>query len=352
MNKKSSGIAASSTSGPKAAPKTTPPKTTAAPPPPEPETAVAPIETAQESGVVPLSELLNCSDLSTEASTEYMKQWCDEQGSGLENMDPRDVIVVPQLLLNQGGSEPVKAGLARAGSFWDTAANKEVPAPIMVVPLLTLMTRVRWAPIDANVPFPLCSSTDGKTGNGDPGGECARCPKRKLWDNAAKKMIGECDSSYSFIFYVFNHPTPVLMSFNRTKVRVARQIIKLLAAPPRLSIFCYAFMLSTKLEERPGVPSFQSIELGKFKQTNDVRLVLSDARFAPYLVEFKKLHEHYAQLHRDGKLLPKYETAGSTTQRDDDYSALPSDIGGEPPQDIAAQSGVGGGEGGASDIPF
>lgn len=246
-------------------------------------------------------------DISTDVDATFMRDFADTTGSGLAHMDPRDVIVVPQLLLNQGSSNPVKQGRAMAGSFWNTATESAIPAPITVVPLFTFMSRVRWAPIGSESQAPLCSSTDATTGMGNPGGFCNECPARKVWSDQTKRMVGECDLTYSFIFYVMEVESAVLMHFSKSKTKLARQIIKLLAAPPRLSIFCYAFKLATALDENAGGVSYQNILLDKFTQTNDTRLTLSDEKFRPYLGQFKQLHEHYTALHRTGKLLPKYE---------------------------------------------
>lgn len=270
-------------------------------------------------------ELALFSNISTDMDAAFMKDFADTTGSGLAHMDPRDVIVVPQLLLNQGSSNPVKQGRAMAGSFWNTATESPVSAPITVVPLFTFMSRTRWAPIGSESQAPLCSSTDATNGIGNPGGFCNECPARKVWSDQSKRMIGECDLSYSFIFYVMDIESAVLMHFSKSKTKLARQIVKLLAAPPKLSIYCYAFKLATALDENAGGVSYQNISLDKFSQTNDTRLTLSDEKFRPYLVQFKQLHEHYTELHRNGKLLPKYDRQAP---KDDDT----------PTQTIAAQA--------------
>jgi hypothetical protein len=84
--------------------------------------------------------------------------------------------------------------------------------------------RVYYASKDAgNVP-PDCSSTDGITGNGKPGGECKSCPLAK-WESAQEGSGQACKQVKQLFFLRGESMFPEVVSLPPTSVKAARQFL-------------------------------------------------------------------------------------------------------------------------------
>lgn len=225
-----------------------------------------------------------------EVSKEFLDQFKDD-GASLDTLDDKYKQQLPLLMLCQGGSTAVKQGNAKPGEFWDLASEKALNVPITVTPLLIWNNRIRWSD-DISIAVPLCRSQNGREGQGDPGGDCFACSERKVWQNG--QMVGTCDEQVSAIFYIWDSGTVSMLNFARTKIKVARRIIKLLNVPPALKLFCYAFKLNTQLEQSGNNPEFYNVTLDNFSN-NDKYVILTDKKYTSRLQEFAKLHTYYKQ---------------------------------------------------------
>jgi hypothetical protein len=84
--------------------------------------------------------------------------------------------------------------------------------------------RVYYASKDAgNVP-PDCSSTDGITGHGKPGGECKSCPLAK-WESAQEGSGQACKQVKQLFFLRGESMFPEVVSLPPTSVKAARQFL-------------------------------------------------------------------------------------------------------------------------------
>ena len=228
-------------------------------------------------------DLLKVSDEAL--SKKFLEQYKDD--GTLDTLDDSYKQSTPILQLCQGASGAVKQGNARPGEFWDANAEKAIPAPITVTPLLIFNNRLRWSE-KMEDSMPLCRSRDSETGEGDPGGECRSCEFKKVWRNGG--MVGDCDEQVTMIVYVWDTATVTILNFARSKIKVAKRIVKLLNVPPMLKIFCYAFKLNTQLERSNSGIEYHNIYLDKLDNNDKITVITNQDK---KLGEFAALYETY-----------------------------------------------------------
>jgi hypothetical protein len=106
--------------------------------------------------------------------------------------------------------------------------------------------RVYYASKDAgNVP-PNCSSTDGVTGRGTPGGDCRICPLAK-WDSAQDGGGGQACKQVKQLFFLRGDSMfPEVVSLPPTSVKAARQFLVKLTTQ---AIPYYGALVAIELEK-------------------------------------------------------------------------------------------------------
>lgn len=108
----------------------------------------------------------------------------DEPIRGAENVESSDY-VMPRLAIASKQSPQVDENSEKhieglkQGQFFNSITREIYGPEIYVVPLLEVKTRAVFRPYGEDGP-PLCLSSDGRTGVGDPGGDCAACPMRQF----------------------------------------------------------------------------------------------------------------------------------------------------------------------------
>lgn len=86
----------------------------------------------------------------------------------------------------------------KLGVFFNTVSREIYGPSVYAVPLLETKSRAIFRPYGEDGP-PICISSDGKQGDGDPGGECAKCPERQFTkDKDGKSVKPHCSEQLNF----------------------------------------------------------------------------------------------------------------------------------------------------------
>jgi hypothetical protein len=124
---------------------------------------------------------------------DYLVNAPEEPIRGAENVEPGDFIM-PRLSICgkqspqfDENNERYIAGL-KMGQFFNSVTGEIYGNQIYVVPLMEVKTRAIFRAYGEDGP-PLCVSSDGKTGEGVPGGECRPCQERQFMRNEQGKSV-------------------------------------------------------------------------------------------------------------------------------------------------------------------
>jgi hypothetical protein len=106
---------------------------------------------------------------------------------GGENVDSTDVLI-PRLGLCQSMSHERLRNDAKfipgleEGMFFNSVTGKIYGDKVLLIPAFFFRTRIRFKPLDEGGGI-VCQALDGKTGAGDPGGNCLTCPMSTFHDD-------------------------------------------------------------------------------------------------------------------------------------------------------------------------
>jgi hypothetical protein len=157
----------------------------------------------------------------------------------------KDDLQHPKLRLAQGLTPEVQDGAARPGDWVLNGFDPE--KAVTIVPLLMGKDRARRDD-DNNL---LCSSGDGKTGVGTPGGDCSACPFAK-WrpnpkDPKGKNLPPECGLGYVYVAFSITHDCLVQVDFRKSAATVGKTLNSLVNSK---GLGQFAVTLSGKSESR------------------------------------------------------------------------------------------------------
>ena len=144
----------------------------------------------------------------------------------------REDFVFPRLRLLQALSGEVTEGEFSAGQMLNSLTKEPLTAPwkkgvdedavsIVIIPFLYAKQRVLFE--DKTM---LCRSDDGRTGQGDPGGICAKCPLSQ-WDG---RTPPKCTQQYTYLSLVCDEngditdPMPIAVQFAKTSAVQGRKL--------------------------------------------------------------------------------------------------------------------------------
>ncbi len=133
---------------------------------------------------------------------DYLQREKGVPAAGLENVQRED-ITVPRLALTQSmtpqrkKSDPKYIDGLEEGDFFNTITGENYGAAVKLVPLFFYKTRILFKDIEEGGGM-LCQAQDGVTGVGDPGGDCATCPKSQFGDNGRP----DCNHFYNYAVLV------------------------------------------------------------------------------------------------------------------------------------------------------
>jgi hypothetical protein len=118
---------------------------------------------------------------------EYLKQ--EGAALGVEHMRPSDILLARFQLAQETTRAAKKQNTERyieglePGLFYNTLTKQVFGNEVLFIPLLKWPKRARMPEEFTGGGGPLCRSEDGKTGEGDPGGNCRTCMYAKWVDD-------------------------------------------------------------------------------------------------------------------------------------------------------------------------
>lgn len=128
-----------------------------------------------------------------------------------------DDTYIPRLRLGQALSREVSDGNARAGQ-WLLTGHDPVDK-VSLVPLAFARKRELRGEEDRQI---LCSSDDGVTGVGEPGGRCEVCPLSQWSGPDSKRVAPPCNFFYSYVCYAVEFDSVVMINFAKTALSTGK----------------------------------------------------------------------------------------------------------------------------------
>lgn len=157
------------------------------------------------------------------ASLGLSKDDIQQMYGGMEQED----ITIPRIVILQGLSPEVTEGKGSPGQFYIKGFERNLgKGPIELLVVMRSKSRIRWRDLKLGG-GQLCSSTDAKLGQGDPGGECEKC-QYSAWVGQDGKP--GCDL-YQNVIVVLRQDAdwiPMALSGNRTKLKPIKNLNSLL----------------------------------------------------------------------------------------------------------------------------
>jgi hypothetical protein len=133
-------------------------------------------------------------------------------------MDKSDLIF-PRLKLLQSKSPEVEEGIAEQGQF--IILGHDPVDSVILVPCVWGKGRI-LSTLSEGI---LCQSGDAITGEGDPGGSCARCSLKEFTkDRKGNSVKPECTFFYSYGFWSETHNCPLTFDFKSTGLNAGREL--------------------------------------------------------------------------------------------------------------------------------
>lgn len=169
------------------------------------------------------NELQKKNDTAITESIKLSQTDIEQMYGGMEQED----ITIPRIVVLQGLSPEVSEGKGSPGQFYVKGFDRNLgKGPIEIVVLMRSKSRLRWRDLKLGGGV-VCTSTDAKFGQGDPGGECEKC-QFSAWTGADGKP--GCDL-YQNVIVVFRKDEdwiPMALSGNRTKLKPIKNLNSLL----------------------------------------------------------------------------------------------------------------------------
>jgi len=162
---------------------------------------------------------------------------------------PDEELFLPRIGIIQPTSDAVTQEGRTAGVLLDSLTGEEFES---ITGIFLGMTRSRKRFVKKEL---LCNGQDFKTGVGDPGGECEKCPLQK-WDEDEAKAMAErkpkCQEHYDFVAVDSieikdGYPVgmPFIFSTHSTGLKSAKRFISAGRAR-QLPLYCFAVELTVR----------------------------------------------------------------------------------------------------------
>jgi hypothetical protein len=199
--------------------------------------------------------LTTVGDQSIAPIPEFLKK--SAQGRGRENVDQAD-LVLPRIKLLQPLSPEVQEedSQIEAGHLYNTLTQNDYGDSLIFIPVMHFKSRIYWRKRDDDSPDRmLCSSPNGLNPNSEAFGKtCPECPMQR-WNNQAEKAedkAPKCTSYYNFAILVEGETSPIALSFERTKVKIAKKLLSLISIG-NLDMFAKKYKIGvTKEKNKKG----------------------------------------------------------------------------------------------------
>lgn len=127
-------------------------------------------------------------------------------------MENQDTIRLPRLVMVQEKRQEIKDGIAKPGDLINSLSKENYGSSIEIIPLVQLTSsRIRWGARSAGGGM-LCVSRDGETGQGTPGGTCAKCPFFSIRKGQGPMDDKWCSQSYQIIALIRSTREPIMLT--------------------------------------------------------------------------------------------------------------------------------------------
>ena len=140
----------------------------------------------------------------------------------LDDFGPEDV-QMPWLRLMQGLSEAVTNSEAQSGQ-WMLDGFEPLDEVQLVVGSAGKYRNLR----EKETRDIICIASDGRTGRGDPGGDCSVCPHSRWTENESggRMLPPACSEGYSFLVYSITDEMVGRLQLERTGLQAAKSLIR------------------------------------------------------------------------------------------------------------------------------
>lgn len=135
----------------------------------------------------------------------------------------KELISIPRLQLGQFMSDPVKAGLGKAGDFMSKVKGKNYGKSVKIIPILISESA---ALIDDKTSELVCRSENLHT-NTD-GVSCVKCPNGQYWADWSEGKQPKCRTSIDVVCIVNDEfEMPQVLSFRKTSYKAGKALLNL-----------------------------------------------------------------------------------------------------------------------------
>lgn len=178
---------------------------------------------------------------------------------GRENVEKSD-LVLPRLKLLQPLSPEVQDEEkdVEAGHLYNTLTQQDFGSSIVFIPIVHFKSRIYWRDRDDDSGERIiCSAPDGLHPISSEFSDlCINCKNQK-WNNNAKDpkdKAPKCTMFYNFAILIEGEMTPIALSMERTKIKVAKKLLSLITCTGKLDMFAKKYKLGvTKEKNKKGI---------------------------------------------------------------------------------------------------
>lgn len=222
-----------------------------------------------------------------------------------------DHVNIPRLVVLESLSPEIREKAGSAGELLVKSLNRNLgPGPIEVVVLSRTSSQIKWKPLNDGGGI-VCKAEDGKTGTGDPGGDCSVCPQRQ-WQGQGKAPL--CDQYENFLVVLREDlkngdAFPMAISGSRSRLKKLKDLNTQLMTlvQRRLPLFAKSFKLSVIEKANPKFPA-NVYHIFSFAPGNDNKQLPEEEQRAAYEL-FKSFKGKKIIVEQDQQEVPEQEAA-------------------------------------------
>jgi len=202
--------------------------------------------------------------------------------AGLEGIT-QDMLTIPRLKLVQKNSVEIDDKTAKPGEVVNSVTKEvicETDESLTIIPLKFHPTRLMFRDFGEGGGL-LCQSLNGKTGRGEPGGNCIGCEfNPNPWpidEKTGKGIPPPCTELINSFCIVrgYDFPIPLTASFGRTSMGAGKQLRNMIyfdAQKAQKNSWHFAYNLSTDFKENVKGTYFQfKIAPGGMAEKNEIK---------------------------------------------------------------------------------
>lgn len=193
------------------------------------------------------------------AVPDYLLPKEGEGSRGRENVDKSD-LVLPRLKLLQPLSPEAQDEdkNAEAGHLFNTLTQQDFGSSIIFIPIVHFKSRIYWRDRDDDSGERIiCSASDGLHPKSQEFADLCTSCKKQVWNNQAKDpkdKAPKCTMLYNFAILIEGEASPIALSMERSKIKVAKKLLSLITCTGNLDMFAKKYKLGvTKEKNKKGI---------------------------------------------------------------------------------------------------